>query len=118
MLRHWGRNTYNWTGNNGAHQFSLDDGLTWHTFGQLAYPCFATFEDGSSAGFIMCVCGECAVFMRARECVCVCVCVRERERERESERVIVRASARSLAKFVSSRLSHGSRSGCRKHFVS
>ena len=53
MLRHFGRDTYNWTGNNGLHQFSLDDGVTWHHFDQLAYPCFATFEDGSSEGFMM-----------------------------------------------------------------
>ena len=40
MLRHAQRDTKNWTGNNGAHQFSLDDGLTWHLFGgHDAYPC-------------------------------------------------------------------------------
>jgi hypothetical protein len=34
MLRHTHRDTKNWTGNNGAHQFSLDEGKTWNIFGK------------------------------------------------------------------------------------
>ena len=54
MLRHVGRSKFNWTGNNGGHQWSHDNGLTWHSHGTTdAYPCHAEFEDGSDAGFMM-----------------------------------------------------------------
>jgi len=56
MLRHTGRDTRSghWAGNNGGHQFSLDNGLTWSNFNtSVAYPCHAEFTDGTSACFMM-----------------------------------------------------------------
>ena len=51
MLRHVGRNTHDWRGNNGGHQFSTDEGLSWSDCidaCQTAYPGVANFSDGSA----------------------------------------------------------------------
>ena len=54
MLRHNGRNTANWTGNRGGHQWSVNGGRSWHGFGVTdAYPCHVEYDDGSSAGMMM-----------------------------------------------------------------
>ena len=51
MLRHVGRNTQDWRGNNGGHQFSTDEGRSWSECVDectTAYPGVANFTDGTA----------------------------------------------------------------------